>query len=247
MNIAVLNIASNVGKTVVAKHLLQPRLNLDYLLVGALGDDAHMTKADKKLSAEDYSDIQDLVIANQHMVVDVSSTHIEQFLQQMAVYEGSHEDYSYFILPTTNDFKAVVETEKTLQCLLKLGLKPSRIRMVLNKTTTLSPMTLTIEFADVIELAKRHGIQVPTVGLESNALYPDLRRYHLSFVELLNRQVDQQKNYTARWSNSDQLKALRLLASEAQINMDAVFADLRLEVVVPNVVIETTDSLIAAN
>lgn len=245
MNIAVLNIASNVGKTVIAKHLLQPRLGLDYLLVGALGDDGHMTKSDKKLSADNYSDIQDLVIANQHIIVDVSSTHIEQFLQQMAIYEGSYEDYAYFIIPTCDDFETLVETERTLWHLRQIGVDTNRIRLIFNKALSVSPVLLNTQFGALIELAKRYHIQSPKTALMCNEVFPFLRRYHLSLLQLLDEPITKNNLPHESHAHISQAKKMQELANQAEANMDDLFADLKLEVTESDMVVETRNSLMA--
>lgn len=135
MKIAVLNYTGSVGKTVVASHLLAPRLNNAQIFAiestnetaGDLGLDVD------QLRGEQFGKLfRDLLILDD-AIVDVGASNIEEFLAHMARYEDSHAEIDLFVLPVVATGKAQRETIKTVTALAGLGVDSGRIHVLFNR------------------------------------------------------------------------------------------------------------------
>ncbi|MPW20781.1 hypothetical protein GCT13_28895 [Paraburkholderia sp. CNPSo 3157] len=65
-------------------------------------------------------------------VVDVGASNVEDFLMLMQRYDGSHQDFDRFVVPTVYGSKQQVDTISTLQSLQAIGVPSSKIRVVFN-------------------------------------------------------------------------------------------------------------------
>lgn len=223
MNIVILNNSANVGKTIVGKYLLQPRLDNDYISVKTLIKDDY----DTVLSADNFEVIQDEVLSNNNIIVDVSNSHTPTFFRQMAIYKGSHEDYNYFIVPVTPEVKAINETRQTLETLIKLGVDSTKIRLIFNKVLSQNHSVEQIELKELKALATEYNIHMPSTALYVNEIFPNLEKYNLNFFKVLS---DEMSDNFPKDSHATfvQANGMHKLVKNAQANMDAVFSDLAL-------------------
>lgn len=134
MKVCVLNFSGNVGKTTVAAHLLQPRMDAPLFSVETLNQDAESDGVDvERLQGDRFGDLQRKLMKVDSAIVDVGSSNVETFLGLMGQYNGSHEEFDYFIVPTVKDRKQTADTVNTILALHKLGIGPDRIKVVFNK------------------------------------------------------------------------------------------------------------------
>lgn len=134
MKVCVLNFSGNVGKTTVASHLLQPRMDAPVFSVETLNQDAAADGLDvERVKGSRYGDLQRKLVAMDAAIVDVGSSNVETFLSLMEQYDGSHEDYDYFLVPTVKDKKQTADTVNTILALHRIGVEPERIKVVFNK------------------------------------------------------------------------------------------------------------------
>lgn len=134
MKVCVLNFSGNVGKTTVAAHLLQPRMDAPLFSVETLNQDAEGEGIDvERLQGDRFGDLQRKLMKVDSAIVDVGSSNVETFLGLMGQYSGSHEEFDYFVVPTVKDRKQTADTVNTILALHKLGIGPDRIKVVFNK------------------------------------------------------------------------------------------------------------------
>lgn len=222
-----LNLSGNVGKTLLAKHLLQPRLKLDYFYVGEFDIIDNQRQYDK-MRAEAFSYVHDCVLIEPELVLDVDSTETSLFLDNLSVYQGCHNDYDYFIIPATSAFQAMRKTEKTLERLLKIGVPTRKIRLLFNQTHHVSENAIHIEFDYLIKAAQRLGIVVPKIAVQFNEVYAMLEKYQKPLSDLVNDNnltCDQSPSSTSSWQTASLMKRL---AVKAERNLDKVFIELSL-------------------
>jgi len=125
------NIASDVGKSEISRHLLSPRLK-DPLLIGieSLNTNGHGVLMD----VSRFDEIMERVMLSDAAVVDVGSSDFREFMTRMAQLHGSHEGFDCFVLPVIAASKQQIETVKTIKLLRAMGVERERIRVVFNKT-----------------------------------------------------------------------------------------------------------------
>jgi len=226
LKIAVLNYSGNVGKTTIVNNLLEPRLlDTPIIAIETINDDG----TDQiKIKGKDYGMLQDELLINDRLIVDIGSSNIEETMRLMKQYQGSHEDFDYFLLPTVPDGKQQVDTASTINALKKMGVPVGKIKLVFNKVND----DIEKEFELIIDIAKSGKIAVPTVGIEYSAVYQELRDSGKTISELeamtdLRARVKETKDPIEK-RNLASLIGTQRLAATAKQNLDAVFKDLNL-------------------
>jgi hypothetical protein len=130
MKIAVINFSGNVGKTTIAHHLLAPRLEgAEVISIESINSDGTERAA---LRGKQFDELQDRMMTMRHVVVDVGASNVEDFVALMQSYDGSHEDFDMFIVPTVPPLKQQLDTIATLDQLSALGIASDRIRLLFN-------------------------------------------------------------------------------------------------------------------
>lgn len=130
MKVIVINFSGNVGKSIIAQHLLKPRIdNSVVIAVESINFDGSQ---DEKIKGKAFSDIMDKAMLHDNVIIDVGASNVEEFLNQMKKAIGSHEDFDYFVIPTINRHKQIEDTESTIIALSDMGIEAERIRVLFN-------------------------------------------------------------------------------------------------------------------
>jgi hypothetical protein len=142
MKIAVINFSGNVGKTTVARHLLLPRIAGAELIAveslnadvggGGGGGGSQSPHALPALRGSQFGELQEYLQTVDNVVVDIGASNVEELLALMHKYRGSHEDFDCFVVPTVAALKQQQDTIATLAELARLGVPPSRLKLVFN-------------------------------------------------------------------------------------------------------------------
>jgi hypothetical protein len=128
--VAIINFSGNVGKSTIARHLLVPRMdNADIVSVESINSDDHNTEA---MRGKQFGLVIERIMMRKSVVVDVGSSNIEEFISQMRLYDDSHEDFNYIVIPVVPDLKQQRDTIKTIQTLSALGFPAEKLRMLFN-------------------------------------------------------------------------------------------------------------------
>jgi len=130
MKIAVINFASYVGKTTVARHLLLPRIEGAELL--RVRRSISTDRRCRAVPARRFGALQEYLHTLDSVVVDIDISECEELLRQMHMYRGSHEDFDCFVVPAMRSLSQQRDTIATLFELAQLGVDASRIRLVFN-------------------------------------------------------------------------------------------------------------------
>ena len=233
MKVAVLNYTGSVGKTVVASHLLAPRMNGAQIFAV---ESTNETGADLGLSVdqlrgEHFGRLFRELLTRDDAIVDVGASNIEDFLAHMMRYEGAHEEISYFVLPVINTGKAQRETIKTVAALAGLGVAPDRVRLLFNRVET----SVEEEFPSLLAYAAKTGEAQanPKAAIFENEVFELLADLRTTIADVLADQTDyrtllQQTDRSDhdRISHLSNMHALRALARPVDRQMHAAFAAL---------------------
>lgn len=225
MNIAVLNINANLGKTTIAKNLLLPRLSVQYIAIESICDNADIHQTDSHITPEDYAELQVKLLAEQNLLVDIGSSNIEQFIYHLKQNAGDINDFDYFIVPVTADKKSSMETQSTLAILLELGAKKDKMRLILNKSEVTDKASLLHEFGEILQIADNFRLPRSTVALRNDPIYAELRANHLELQQVLKANSSKQVLDKKKLPN---LQAFKQAALAANDNLEQVFDDLNL-------------------
>lgn len=131
MNVVVINFSGNVGKSTVARHLLAPRMNNAPIIpIESINSDG---TDDEALRGRQFGDLIEGIVTLDNAVVDVGASNVEDFLNQMQLYRGSHEDFDYFVVPVVPKVKQIRDTISTITALGKeVGIPAKKIRLLFN-------------------------------------------------------------------------------------------------------------------
>lgn len=138
--------SGNVGKTTVAGQLLFPRIpgitaentfQIETLNSGAEADGLDF----ERVKGKKFGELLNRIMMLDSAIVDVGASNAEDFLKLMQQYDGSQEEFDYFVVPTTKEKKVLADTVKTITVLKQIGVPKTKIRVIFNK----------VEIDDVVE------------------------------------------------------------------------------------------------
>lgn len=230
MKVAVLNFSGNVGKTTVAGHLLKPRMgdapiySIESINTGADADGLDV----EKMRGKKFGELVDELMPLDMAIVDVGASNVEDFLKLMQQFDGSHEEFDFFLVPVVKEKKVQADTVNTIRALQKLGIEKKRIRLVFNKVEV--DEAVADEFAALFGLAEaeKSFTVKPEATIYANEVFERLKAVGKSLGEISADEID----YRARLrqaSDEDEkelcvrMVALKRLAVTANKNLDDVF------------------------
>jgi aminoglycoside N3'-acetyltransferase len=209
MKIAVINFSGNVGKSTVARHLLQPRIDgADLISVESLNATAGQTQT---IRGRQFADLQEYLQTVTSAVIDIGASNVEQLLELMHQYRGSHEDFDVFVVPTVPALKQQQDTIATL-------------------------VELSRSFHPLLSFVAAHPVAKSDLAcrLGENEIYGRLKSTGMDIAELVRDQTDYKALIAKAGDSSEKLAlahklATRRLALGVQPELDACFAALALE------------------
>lgn len=230
MKVAVLNFSGNVGKTTVARHLLKPRMgdapifSIESINSGADADGLDV----EKMKGKKFGELVDGIMPLDAAIIDVGASNVEDFLKLMQQYDGSHEEFDYFVVPVVKEKKVQADTVNTIRALQKLGIEKKRIRLVFNKVDV--DEAVGDEFAALFGLAESEKSFVvrPEAVIYSNEVFERLKAVGKSLGDITADQTDYRAQLRQAKDEDEKelcvrMVALKRLASTANKNLDDVF------------------------
>ncbi|GGC87751.1 hypothetical protein GCM10011396_38720 [Undibacterium terreum] len=162
-------------------------MNAKYILIETVNTDR--TEA-IRLRGREFQVLLDVMAVEDHVVVDVGTSEVEEFFSQMKNYQGSHEDFDLFIIPTVSALKPQRDTAKTVFDLIKMGFKESNIRIIFNMVGSSDDVTEV--FKGVFDLAKEFpGLKLDAeVKIFTNDLFPQLEEKNVTIDNILADATD---------------------------------------------------------
>jgi hypothetical protein len=231
MKIAVINFSGNVGKSTVAKHLLLPRIpGAELVAVESLNAGEGQ---DQSLRGRQFGALQEYMQTVDSVVVDIGASNVEDLLHLMRKYRNSHEDFDCFVVPTVAARKQQQDTIATLVELSRLGVPPSRLKLVFNMVEDGADVAEVFEI--MLGFVAEHPIAEANIActLGANEIYQRVRGGDIDLTELVRDQTDYKALIAQAPSALQKLTlaqklANRRLASGVLPELDACFAALGL-------------------
>lgn len=231
--IVVMNFSGNVGKTTVAAHMLKPRLNDARIFsIESLNVDASSDGVDvEKMRGKKFGELVAEVMKTDDAIIDVGASNVEDFLKLMQQYDGSHEEFDFFVIPTVKAKKQMADTVNTIRALAALGIPKKKIRLLFNKVET--DEDVAGEFAPLFGLAeieKNFTLNEKAVVYE-NEVFERLKSLGKSLQDISADQTDYRAMLKTATTEDDKDKCVEMigakrLATTANKNMDDAFAAL---------------------
>lgn len=221
-----------MGKSTVARHLLLPRIaGAELIAIESLNADDGDSPA---LRGRQFGELQEYLQTVASAIVDIGASNVEQLLNLMRSYRNSQEDFDYFVVPTVPPLKQQRDTIATLVELARLGVPPSRLKLVFNMTEADFPIEQS--FFLLLQFLVEHPLAVPNLDccLGTNEIYARLRGIGSDLATLVSDETDY-KTLIVKARDTDEKLALahklatRRLAHGVLPELDACFAALALE------------------
>lgn len=231
MKVVVANYCGTVGKTTVASNVLAPALNYPPMFAV---ETINETAADlgvetEKLKGNKFGDLFRRLLIEEAAIVDVGASNVEDFLDQMVKFHGSHEEIDFFVVPVTSGAKEMKESIKTIQALAAIGVPAHKIRVLFNRVDT----DVTNEFAPVIGFAAASGSCVanPDAAIFENDVFNLLSAKKLTIDKVVRDKTDYRQRIRDAAKGGSQedvqhlvdMHALKSLAVGADAQVKLVF------------------------
>ncbi len=230
MKVAVMNFSGNVGKTTVAGQLLKPRMgNAPIYSIESLNMDASADGLEvEKMRGKKFGDLVAELMKLDDAIIDVGASNVEEFLKLMQQYDGSHEEFDFFVVPVVKEKKALADTVNTIRALAGLGIPKAKIRTVFNKADV--DEEVHDEFAVLFGLAETDNSFVvrPEAVIYSNEVFERLKAVGKSLADISADQTDYRAQLRVAKDDDEKelcvrMVALKRLAVTANKNLDDVF------------------------
>ena len=130
MKIAVLNYSGNVGKTTIARDLLKSNLpDYEIVTIDTVNTDGKETMT---LKGKDGKEIYFELLVRDNLILDIGSSNLEEYLKNTERHRALLEYIDKFIIPITPYVKQNKDSLKTVNDLIKFGVKPKKIYIIAN-------------------------------------------------------------------------------------------------------------------
>lgn len=186
LKIAIVNNSGNVGKSMICDNLLRPRIpNADIIKIETINSDG---TSDKTISAKNLKKVFELIDSSDTAIIDVGASNIETFMSNLIKLNGAHEDIDYFIIPTAPKPKQQIDTIKTIEQLLNMGVESDKIKIIFNfhdEDIAIQEQFSVIFESDIVEelnLQQKENI----FAITDNPAFDMLGELGYSFMEIAN-------------------------------------------------------------
>lgn len=224
MKIIVMNFSGNVGKSIIAQHLLHPRVeNAKLISVESINSNGINGET---MRGEKFTQIMESADEHGNVIIDVGASNVEDFMNQMRNNIGSHEDFDFFVIPVTSKAKQISDSISTLDALSELGVPKEQIKIVMNMVDCND--VISYEFKDIIQSAKGIADFNPNAVIFENELFNRLNDEERSIHDIVNddtnyRELIQGTEDRAQRRLYSHALATKRLATGVQMTLDNVF------------------------
>jgi len=228
MKVAIISFSGNNGKTTLAEHLFLPRMsNTLYLTVESINAGSDV----EKVRGKDFGSIIEEVMMVENVLIDVGASNIEDFMKYMKQYSGSHEEFSFFVIPVLRDSKQINDTISTIRALNALGVSSSKIKVVMNKVDADEDVKdVFYSIFSMCRTEKNFSLSASS-AVEISEIYHLLKSHKKTINELLEDNTDWQHKMREAKNDDEKRLAIRMismirLARSAKNNLDNVYNSL---------------------
>lgn len=227
--IAVINLSGNTGKTAVSEYLLKPRVKNAKVVSIETINSSGITSETETIKGRNFLELLKIMDNHESIIIDIGSSNVEQFIEQLNKFDGSHDEFDYFIIPTVPMAKQLTDTVNTIKFLNDIGVEKAKIKVVLNKVDDID--SINYDFKVLIDFYEKYK----SFTLDLNATISTNEFYQLNstsgktIAEILSDDRDFRKLIRESEPNSDERAtlgnalAIKRLASGVEKQLDSVF------------------------
>jgi hypothetical protein len=233
MKLAMINYCGTVGKTTLSAQLLSRKMNEPTIFaIESINQTAEALGLDvEKMNGKDFRPLLKKILLLDNVIIDIGASNVENFLQAMASYEESHEDFDYFIVPTTSGIKEQKETIAMLDDLINQGIPSEKIKLIFNRVE----QDIESEFSYILKYLNTRKIKIDFAEIKESELFDLMAIKNLTIDKILNDPNDYKKMIKENPQASDKEKhewadkySLKALSKSVVKNLDEAFESLNL-------------------
>ena len=229
MKIIVMNFSGNVGKSTVARHLLSPRMNNAKIIpIESINSDGTQ---DEAIRGKQYGALLEILSVLDDSVIDVGASNVEDFVALMKKYDGSHDDFDYFVIPTVKNTKQQNDTISTIDALHDIGIPAKSIRLVFNMVDDTDNVQKSFDrLFNYHALSKKFTLR-PDAVIHENEIFLKLKNSAESISDILNDPTDLKALLKAATEPEEKMNiaakiGIKRLASGVTKELDGVYKTL---------------------
>jgi hypothetical protein len=240
--VAVLGYTGSAGKTTIACNLLAPRLGGKFYSVETINESAKSLGVEaESWRGNQVGQVLQKLIMDDIAIIDIGTSNIEAFLQEIVKYEDGVNEFGYYVIPVTPNLKAQIEAVKTIMALRAIGVSANKIRVLFNQATNFA--NLELEYMTFLTHVMRQEQEVGVGNfavininavVEINELFDDMATYRTTIDQLLADSTDYRKESREKQKSGDAERAefcskmhiMQSMARRLWRNLDKSFVEL---------------------
>lgn len=229
LKVAVINLSGNTGKTMVTEYLLKPRINESKIFSIETINSSGLVSDSETIKGKNFLELINTIVNYDSVIVDVGSSNVEQFIEQLNKFDGIHEEFDFFVIPTVPANKQITDTKNTVKFLSSIGIEKERIKVVLNKVDDID--SIKYDFKELIDYhQKTNGFCLNlNAVIGTNEFYQLNSKSGKTIAEILSDDRDLRRLIKESEPHSEERLALgntlaiKRLASGVEKQLDSVF------------------------
>lgn len=233
MKVAVINFSGNPGKTTLVDQLLAPRMNAPKFEIETINAGSTAGGDSERLKGKDYGGLQEDLMTMDSAIVDVGASNVEEFIKQMGQFDGSHEEFDYFVVPVVSEKKQQADTVNTIKTLAGLGVPARKIRVVFNKVELEDASDVPSLFGMIFgfHAAEKRFTLRPDAIVFRNEIFDRLRTLKKTVADVVSDDTDYRAKLREATTEEAKQQAVSMisakrLAKSASRNLDDVYKTL---------------------
>lgn len=157
------------GKTTLTANLFAPRMpNAPVIAIESINETAAEVGVDiEQMRGSAFRQLFKRLMMEECAIIDVGTSNIEAFLEQIVKFDGAHEEIDYFVVPVVAGSVEQKESLKTVQALAAIGVPKEKIRILFNKVVESIPD----EFAAFITNASKLATMNKNAYIDQSELF----------------------------------------------------------------------------
>jgi len=191
MKFFVLNSSGNVGKSLISRELLYPRLEDSLIIevetVNRGSKEMSHLNVEQFKSGDDFMNLYLKLMEIENVIVDVGASNLAVFWEQMSEYAGIESLFDLFIIPTVPGDKEMTDTYKTILFLRSQGINDSKIKVIFNRIKN------TVENDFSVLLSADFDFDT-TLAIKESSLFKDLGFMKQTIADIYNPNLDYYKS-----------------------------------------------------
>jgi len=225
MNIALINLSGNVGKSTLAVHLFAAhRPGAKIISVESVNtSDADTIQGVEveEIEASSFREIfKQLMMATGDVILDVGASNVTRFMSEMARFKSAVHEIDLIVVPVVPQEKQQRDTINTLEWLHERGFDPKRIRVIFNQFDD-AGVPLESAFSQIygyLQATPGAATYQPEAIIRTNELYDRVKGTGKTIRELAEDKTDWRAQRAQARTDGD-VTGMEL-AVDGQINKD---------------------------